>query len=89
MKIKKEQERKNDRLITSSFQASRWSLVCSICRVKEGACIQCAVKTCKTAFHVTCAFSNNLDMKTILDENEDDVQLKVRVRARIWSCQKI
>lgn len=59
------------------FQSSRWALVCSLCRERTGACIQCSVKTCKTAFHVTCAFDRGLDMKTILDEDHDDVQLKV------------
>ncbi|KAK2148927.1 hypothetical protein LSH36_474g00032 [Paralvinella palmiformis] len=60
----------------SHIPSSRWSLVCSVCRERSGACIQCSVKTCKTAFHVTCAFNNNLFMKTILDEEHDDVQLK-------------
>jgi len=52
-------------------------LTCSLCRDRTGACIQCAVKTCKTAFHVTCAIKHGLDMKTILDDKNDDVQLKV------------
>jgi NuA3 HAT complex component NTO1 len=29
--------------------------VCSLCRDKSGACIQCDNKSCFTAFHVTCA----------------------------------
>lgn len=38
------------------------------------------MKTCKTAFHVTCGFQNGLEMKTVLDENDeaDGVKLKVR-----------
>jgi hypothetical protein len=59
------------------LQANRWSLVCTLCRERVGACIQCSVKTCNTAFHVTCAFSHGLDMKTILDDSEADVQLRV------------
>ena len=44
-----------------------------------GACIQCSVKTCKTAYHVTCAFKHNLEMRAIIeDENaEDGVKLRV------------
>ena len=64
-----------------SFQASRWALVCTICKERTGACIQCSVKACKTAFHVTCGFANNLEMKTILiedtDDDDDAVKLKV------------
>ena len=46
-----------------------------------GACIQCSVKTCKTAYHVTCAFKHNLEMRAIIeDENaEDGVKLRVRI----------
>ncbi|KAG0655876.1 nuA3 HAT complex component nto1 [Maudiozyma exigua] len=42
--------------------ASRWRLVCSICKVKHGACIQCSNKNCFTAFHVTCAMKIGLQM---------------------------
>lgn len=61
-----------------SLQPSRWALVCCLCKERIGACIQCSVKTCKTAFHVTCAFKNNLEMRTILEsEEEGGVKLKV------------
>ncbi|KAB1252814.1 Protein Jade-3 [Camelus dromedarius] len=36
---------------------------------------QCSVKSCITAFHVTCAFEHSLEMKTILDEG-DEVKFK-------------
>ena len=63
---------------TMFFQMNRWSLICSVCRERKGACIQCSVKACKTAFHVTCAFQHGFRMDTILDENaEEEVQLKV------------
>ncbi|XP_060707757.1 protein Jade-1 [Hemiscyllium ocellatum] len=59
----------------SHVPASRWALVCSLCTEKTGACIQCSVKNCRTAFHVTCAFDRNLEMKTILAE-DDEVKFK-------------
>ncbi|GAB1599624.1 hypothetical protein Ahia01_000239700, partial [Argonauta hians] len=63
----------------SHIPSSRWALVCCLCKERVGACIQCSVKTCKTAFHVTCAFNNNLEMRTILDES--DVESGVKLRA--------
>ncbi|XP_053563716.1 protein Jade-3 [Bombina bombina] len=59
----------------SHIPPSRWALVCSLCKMKTGACIQCSVKSCITAFHVTCAFEHTLEMKTILDEG-DEVKFK-------------
>lgn len=59
----------------SHIPPSRWSLICSLCKVKTGACIQCSVKNCTTPFHVTCAFEHSLEMKTILDEG-DEVKFK-------------
>lgn len=59
----------------SHIPSSRWALVCSLCGEKSGASIQCSVKNCRTAFHVTCAFDRGLEMKTILAEN-DEVKFK-------------
>ncbi|XP_078222618.1 protein Jade-1 isoform X3 [Callithrix jacchus] len=59
----------------SHIPSSRWALVCSLCNEKFGASIQCSVKNCRTAFHVTCAFERGLEMKTILAEN-DEVKFK-------------
>lgn len=55
-----------------NIPASRWNLVCSLCRDKVGACIQCTVKTCVTAFHVTCGFKHGLEMRTVLDDTATD-----------------
>ncbi|KAM8765607.1 protein Jade-1 isoform 2-T2 [Rhynchonycteris naso] len=59
----------------SHIPSSRWALVCSLCNEKFGASIQCSVKNCRTAFHVTCAFDRGLEMKTILADN-DEVKFK-------------
>ena len=44
-----------------------------------GACIQCSVKTCKTAYHVTCAFKHGLEMKAIIEDENADDGVKLRV----------
>ncbi|XP_048192245.1 protein Jade-3 [Perognathus longimembris pacificus] len=59
----------------SHIPPSRWALVCTLCKLKTGACIQCSVRSCTTAFHVTCAFEHNLEMKTVLDDG-DEVKFK-------------
>ncbi|KAK7020204.1 hypothetical protein VNI00_017817 [Paramarasmius palmivorus] len=38
----------------------RWKLKCSLCDVREGACIQCAKTSCFLAFHPTCARKDKL-----------------------------
>lgn len=39
----------------SNIPVSRWKLVCYICKLRVGACIQCSNKNCYTPFHVSCA----------------------------------
>ncbi|ELV14211.1 Protein Jade-3 [Tupaia chinensis] len=72
----------------SHIPPSRWALVCNLCKMKTGACIQCSVKSCITAFHVTCAFEHNLEMKTILDD-EDEVKFKSYCLKHSQNRQKI
>ncbi|XP_062514067.1 protein Jade-1-like isoform X2 [Corticium candelabrum] len=56
---------------TELIPQSRWNLVCTICKRKQGACIQCSVKSCTVAYHVTCAVKAGIYMKTILDTTEN------------------
>ncbi|GFT80461.1 protein Jade-3 [Nephila pilipes] len=63
----------------SHIPASRWALICSLCRERVGACIQCSVKQCKVAYHVTCAFENGLEMEmktTAIDSSEEGVKMQ-------------
>ncbi|KAL5970526.1 Protein Jade-1 [Taenia solium] len=52
---------------------ARKNLVCVLCKIHYGAPIQCSVKKCKVAFHVTCAFQHNMTM--IQELNGYDVRL--------------
>ena len=54
--------------------------MCVLCKERMGACIQCSVKTCKTAYHVTCAFRHNLEMRAIIEDEEAEDGVKLRVR---------
>eukprot|EP00047_Mylnosiga_fluctuans_P006050 m.244495 g.244495 ORF g.244495 m.244495 type:complete len:505 (+) comp14462_c0_seq1:31-1545(+) len=45
---------KGEPVDVSKVPPKRRSLQCSLCRVKEGACIQCKDPDCTKAFHVTC-----------------------------------
>ncbi|EDO49715.1 predicted protein, partial [Nematostella vectensis] len=65
-------ERMEPIIKVEKIPTSRWNLVCYLCKEKVGACIQCSVKSCVTAFHVTCGFQEGLDMRTILDDTEVD-----------------
>ncbi|KAI8508552.1 E3 ubiquitin-protein ligase Jade-2 [Branchiostoma belcheri] len=60
----------------SQIPPSRWDLICCLCRERTGAPIQCVVTTCKVAFHVTCAFQNGLEMKTVLEGLDEEVKFK-------------
>ncbi|XP_021733247.1 histone-lysine N-methyltransferase ATX1-like [Chenopodium quinoa] len=39
----------------SRINKDRWKLICSICHIPYGACIQCSNNTCRVAYHPLCA----------------------------------
>eukprot|EP00112_Aurelia_sp_Birch-Aquarium-sp1_P012469 Seg2622.2 transcript_id=Seg2622.2/GoldUCD/mRNA.D3Y31 product="Protein Jade-3" protein_id=Seg2622.2/GoldUCD/D3Y31 len=63
-----------EKMTVDKIPASRKNLCCLLCREKIGACIQCSVKRCVVAYHVTCAVKEGLEMKTVMMQDKDDVQ---------------
>jgi len=63
-----------EQVTVDKIPASRKNLCCTLCRQKVGACIQCSVKRCVAAYHVTCAVKEGLEMKTLMLQEKDDVQ---------------
>ncbi|CAL5090627.1 unnamed protein product [Urochloa decumbens] len=64
----------------SRINKDRWKLVCSICGVSYGVCIQCSHPTCRVAYHPLCARAADLCVELedddkihhmLLDEDED------------------
>ena len=52
----------SEKIDLSKIHGSRWNLICSLCRVRKGACIQCSEPQCVTAFHTSCARKNSFEM---------------------------
>lgn len=69
----------------SKIPQSRWNLVCVLCKERVGSCIQCSVKTCKVAYHVTCAFKRGLEMRAIIEDENADDGVKLRVSSSQYS----
>ncbi|PVU94735.1 hypothetical protein BB561_002305 [Smittium simulii] len=61
----------------NTIPKSRWKLACSICGIRDGACIQCSVKNCYTAFHVQCAFKAHLYMKMKVYQNHNNSMFNI------------
>ncbi|CAG2205570.1 JADE1 [Mytilus edulis] len=61
-------------------QKERWSLTCSICKEKVGACIQCEVNNCSQSFHVTCAYSGGFIMDASCSEDNPDPIFKANCK---------
>ncbi|GAB2272675.1 hypothetical protein Dimus_007498 [Dionaea muscipula] len=56
----------------SRINKDRWKLLCSICGVSFGACIQCSNSTCRVAYHPLCARAAGLCVEL---EDEDRLHL--------------
>ena len=61
----------------SGISKDRFKLLCSICKQRHGACVQCSHGLCATAFHPLCARATGLRMEVVGSEGSDDVDLKV------------
>lgn len=72
--VKIEDVRYIERITKDKIPPSRWNLSCSVCREKIGACVQCSVKRCVRAYHITCAVKEGLEMKTVVIPEKNDVQ---------------
>lgn len=46
----------------------RWKLICSICEVPYGACIQCSDQNCRVAYHPLCARAAGLFIEVLEDK---------------------
>ncbi|XP_024026210.1 histone-lysine N-methyltransferase ATX1 isoform X1 [Morus notabilis] len=56
----------------SRISKDRWKLLCSICGVAYGACIQCSNNSCRVAYHPLCARAADLCVEL---EDEDRLHL--------------
>uniref|UniRef100_A0A7N0ZX34 Histone-lysine N-methyltransferase ATX2 n=1 Tax=Kalanchoe fedtschenkoi TaxID=63787 RepID=A0A7N0ZX34_KALFE len=65
----------------SRVNKDRWKLLCSICGISYGACIQCSNHSCRVAYHPLCARAAGLCVEleneeslhlVSIDENEED-----------------
>ncbi|CAI9117365.1 OLC1v1018743C1 [Oldenlandia corymbosa var. corymbosa] len=56
----------------SRINKDRWKLLCSICGVSYGACIQCSNHTCRVAYHPLCARAAGFCVEL---EDEDGLHL--------------
>ena len=60
-----------------------WSLLCVVCRTREGACLQCTSSCgrCVTAFHASCALAPDSGISLEMEERGDFVH-------KIARCEK-
>ncbi|XP_062220416.1 uncharacterized protein LOC133919884 [Phragmites australis] len=59
-----------------NVQENRMQLMCSICKVKHGACVRCSHGTCRTAFHPICARDSKHQMEIWGNSGHPNVELR-------------
>ena len=53
----------------------RRTLLCCVCRTRNGACVQCSNSSCITSYHVTCAMKSKYEVSADY-QNEDDNEVE-------------
>ncbi|TKR75980.1 hypothetical protein L596_017195 [Steinernema carpocapsae] len=69
----------------SDIHRDRLQMRCSVCDLKEGACIQCTAKNCTAAFHVVCGYRKKLTLRIEDDETAPD---GVKMTSLCWKHTK-
>ncbi|CAM6106755.1 unnamed protein product [Calypogeia fissa] len=52
----------------TSINKERWKLICTVCKVPYGACLQCSKPRCGVAFHPLCARAAGLSTEVMEDK---------------------
>uniref|UniRef100_M4DYX4 Histone-lysine N-methyltransferase n=1 Tax=Brassica campestris TaxID=3711 RepID=M4DYX4_BRACM len=67
----------------NKISKDRWKLMCTICAVSYGACIQCSNDSCRVAYHPLCARASGLCVEL---ESEDKLFLRPKEDEEADQC---
>ncbi|CDY19078.1 BnaA04g18180D [Brassica napus] len=67
----------------NKISKDRWKLMCTICAVSYGACIQCSNDSCRVAYHPLCARASGLCVEL---ESEDKIFLRPKEDEEADQC---
>ncbi|XP_018477200.2 histone H3-lysine(4) N-trimethyltransferase ATX1 isoform X2 [Raphanus sativus] len=72
----------------NKISKDRWKLMCTICAVSYGACIQCSNDSCRVAYHPLCARASGLcveheseDKLFLLPKEDEEADQRIRMRS--------
>ncbi|CAN6834083.1 unnamed protein product [Brassica oleracea] len=72
----------------NKISKDRWKLMCTICAVSYGACIQCSNDSCRVAYHPLCARASGLcveleseDKLFLLPKEDEEADQCIRMRS--------